>query len=104
MAYWHPKATKQLKELEQNIQDEVEEAIKEFEEEGPGYDKIGKVEKKELDIDIFRLKVVSESQEVNHRVLIDEAFGSWVFYGVYHRDDAYKIENLMKILKRDYTE
>ena len=102
MGYWHPEARKQLDSLDQKVKDETERLVKEFEEEGLKHSKIGKVKQTNPELDLWRLKIDSDREGVNHRLLLDEFYDQFVYYGIYPREDAYKVESIIEVMERKY--
>ena len=101
--YWHPEAEKDLQKLSNQKQELIKKRVKEFSEEGTGYKHFGRVTVEEHGFDMFKIKVKEgEPLEINQRVIIDRYHGSWVIWGVKHREDVYETEFVEQIMDRRY--
>ena len=101
--YWHPEARKDLEELSEDKKDLVKKRVGEFGEEGTSYRNFGRVTVEDHGFDMFKIKVKeNETIKINQRVIIDRYHGSWVIWGVSHREDVYETEFIEKVMERQY--
>lgn len=101
--YWHPKAEKDLKLLSERKKDLIKQRVKEFGEEGTNYKHFGRVTVDDHDFDMFKIKLKEEEPfEINQRVIIDRYHGSWVIWGVKHREEVYESDFIEQIFERQY--
>lgn len=62
--------------------------------------KVSLLERKDLGLTCYRLKVMPENEEVNHRVIFDVKDESYIIYKVGKRPEFYGEENLRDLESR----
>jgi len=95
---WNSEAEKEFLQLPENIQREVKSCIEKLPEKGLNWDRVEYVERRDLDLEVFRLKIKSE--EANHRVIFDIEGQNYVIYKVGRRPGFYKKESLSEVENR----
>ena len=101
--YFHPKADKELLDLDKDSQETIRHFIEEFKDEGMSYENFGRLTDESADIDCFRLKIKQkEPLKMNHRVIISVLGQQFVAYGVKHRNNVYAEDYIEEIKERMY--
>ena len=81
----------------------IKQRVKEFSEQGNNYNYFGRVTVDDSDFDMYKIKFKEdEPLQINQRVIIDRYHGSWVIWGVKHREEVYNSEFIEQVMERKY--
>lgn len=97
---WVEEAEEEFLELPENVRREIRSYIEKLPEKGIGWQKVGKLEDKSLGLKVFRLKLMPEDGELNHRVIFDIKDQKYIIYKVGAREGFYSDENLRQVERR----
>lgn len=97
---WHPGAVEEFLNLEQQLQEKVSTEIEKLTEEGLKWNKVGLVDRPETGLSCYRLKLVEQGSDLNHRVLFKVIDGNYLILKVGKRPGFYDLENLEEAKKR----
>ena len=97
---WHPGAVEEFLNLEQQLQKKVNAEIEKLPEEGLKWEKVGLVNRPEISLSCYRLKLAEEGSNLNHRVLFKVIDNSYLILKLGKRPDFYDLENLEEAKKR----
>jgi mRNA-degrading endonuclease RelE of RelBE toxin-antitoxin system len=100
-AEWREEASKEFLSLDEEVQSEVKKYVDTLEDKGLKWNKVGRVKRKELNLDLFSIKIMpDDNEEINHRVIFDVERDKFMIYKVGPRDDFYRRENLGEVKDR----
>lgn len=97
---WHPRAVEEFLDLEQRLQEKVSTEIEKIPEKGLKWEKVGLVDRPEISLSCYRLKLVEEGSDLNHRVLFKVIDGNYLILKMGKRPGFYDLENLEEAKKR----
>lgn len=97
---WHPKAVEEFLNLDESIQELVNNRIEKLPEKGLEWEKVGLVDRSEIGLSCYRLKVVGEDSRLNHRVLFRVKDEKFLILKVGKRPNFYDLENLEEARNR----
>ena len=98
---WKKEAEKEFLQLPKDIQRKIKPYIEKIPEKGLNWEKIGFVQREDLGLEVYRLKIMPEEDEtVNHRVIFDVQGQNYVIYKVGKRPGFYEDENLREVEER----
>ena len=97
---WHPGAVEEFLSLDESIQEPVNNRVEKLPEKGLEWEKVGLVDRPEITLSCYRLKLAEESSDLNHRVLFKVIDGNYLILKVGKRPDFYDLENLEEAKKR----
>jgi mRNA-degrading endonuclease RelE of RelBE toxin-antitoxin system len=98
---WNSEAEEELLQHPDNIQKKIKAYIEKLPEKGLNWDKVGFIERKDIGLEVYRIKIMPENdEELNHRVIFDTEGQKYVIYKVGPRTGFYDEENLRQVEKR----
>lgn len=98
---WNIEAEKEFLQLPNHIQEKLRSYIEKLLEKGLEWDKVGFIQREDIGLEVYRIKIMPENvEELNHRVIFDIEGQSYVIYKVGPRPGFYREENLREVENR----
>ena len=97
---WNLEAEKEFRSLKENIQKKARKEIEKLPEKGLKWENVSPVFDLGIGLEAFRIKITSDSEEINHRIIFDVEEQSYVIYKVGPRSGFYSSESLKEVKDR----
>ncbi|MFB6116239.1 MAG: type II toxin-antitoxin system RelE/ParE family toxin [Candidatus Nanosalina sp.] len=98
---WHKEAEKEFLQFPDRIQEKLKPYIEKLPEKGLNWDKVRLIEREDIGLEAYRIKVMpEEDRELNHRVIFDVEGQNYVIYKIGQRPEFYGKENLREVEER----
>lgn len=95
---WTGYVVEDFRDLNKEVQRKIVEKVEKLEEEGTNIEEVGKASRKDMNIEVWRLKVKEE--DIDHRVIFDIVDDKILLIAAGHRDDIYETESWNEISNR----
>lgn len=98
---WNSEAEEEFLQLPNHVQERIKPYIEKLPEKGLNWDRVGFIEREDIGLEAYRIKIMPEDDEgLNHRVIFDVEGQKYVIYKVGRRPGFYDEENLKQVENR----